>query len=462
MINNITLDKVLVQNIELEEAILGTILVDYKTTDILLSRLKPEDFYKPIHVEIFKSYIRLFNKGIKIDLITTTQDLKENDVEFDPMLLVNISNKVATSYHIESHIDILLNISIKRKITSLGFELTKQGYDITSSGKENLSTLIKEAELLLSRTTTKNTKDFKEIFIDTIKEIENKQGQPLGIPTGFNELDKLTSGLTEPDLTIIAASPGEGKSVLALNIADNVARNYGDVLFFSLEMKTPQLIYRLLSNETNTSVSDIRLGRFEKDINKFQNLYEARFNIFDKGSMAIDELVSICKYEALKKELKLIVVDYLQLLGLGVYATKGSNRNNDIGIISRKLKELAMDLNIPVIALSQVNRDKNRKEYRLADLRESGSIEQDADNVWFIFRPLLHNMSEYNINDSTLQVAPSTTIIQIGKNRLGKIGQIQLTFNGAYSRFENYHDNLEPPIRYDEPSMKPNIGNTPF
>jgi replicative DNA helicase len=198
-----------------------------------------------------------------------------------------------------------------------------------------------------------------------------------------------------------------------------------------------QLMYKLISSEANISVYDVRTGNIPAHFMSSCKIQDAQLTIYDKGDLTLDELISIAKYEAKSKDIKMIIIDYLQLLGLGIYAKKGQTRENEVSTISRKLKQLAMTLQVPVIALSQLNRDKTRKTYRLHDLRESGAIEQDADNVWFIFRPNIHDMDEYNLGNEKIQCNERTAIFIVEKCRLGETGQIEMRFNGACSRFED-------------------------
>lgn len=426
---------------EIEEAVLGALLVDYKTSDIVLTNIVPDDFYSTENKEIYESCLRLYKSGIGIDVISVFEDLKRNSSKVDTTLLVDITNKVASTAHIEYHVQLLRDVSIRRAASHFGHKIIQEVADNNKSGKELMSEYMAEAEKILSRTNLKETKTFKERFIKVLQDSKENNGKPIGIPTGFVTLDSFTSGLCAPDFTVLAAGPGEGKSTLALNIAKNIGLNSGDVLLFTLEMKTEQLIYKLVSDETNNPVLNVRRGDLPHEFLNSCNYYNARLHVFDKGGMSIDELISISKYEAIEKNVKCIIVDYLQLLSVGMYAKKGHSRNDEVTIISRKLKELAMALNVPVIALSQVNRDKNRRTYMLPDLRESGAIEQDADNVWFIFRPTEHNMDTYKIGQEEINCDIETAILIIAKNRLGDTGQIEMKFKGQFSRFEDLNNN---------------------
>lgn len=222
-----------------------------------------------------------------------------------------------------------------------------------------------------------------------------------------------------------------------LNIAKHISTNYGDVIIFSYEMKERQLIWKLMSDDLSMSVKEIRLGKFDKDYISKTKIYNAKLHIYDKGSITIHELCSIAKMQVKKLDLKVIIVDYLQLVKIGNYHRKISNKGDEVGVISNQLKQLAMELNIPIIALSQVSRDKNRKRYRKEDLRETGAIEQDADNIVMIFRPVEHDMDEYFIGKQKIECNSNTAIINIEKCRLGDTGEFVMKFNGRCSRFED-------------------------
>ena len=303
---------------------------------------------------------------------------------------------------------------------------------------------------MLGRLVKNNTISFKNQYLEVLKSLGTKGSEFLGLTTGFKSIDFLTSGLCAPDLTVLAAGPGEGKSTFALNIAHHIALNEGKVLFFSYEMKANQLIYKIISNETNTNVLDVRKGNLSDGYEHKCTSSNAILKIFDNGSMPIDEIISTCKYENLYEPVKLVIVDYLHLIPLGIYASKGQTKNDQIGIISRSLKQLAMSLNIPVLALSQLNREKDRKTYKLHDLRDSGNIEQDADNVWFIWRPAKHDKETYLLNGKDIECDNETAIFIIEKNRLGKTGEFEMKFIGEYSRFEDLNND------------KSNVKNLPF
>lgn len=430
---------------ELEEIILGSILIDTRVIDTAMANLMPEDFYNNANKTIFQGITNLYTKGISVDIITLNEELKRmqeiENVGGVPYLMV-LTDKVASTVHFESHVGYLVDVSLSRQILINANNTTKEVVGGAKTGKELIGEVINTMNNLMSRVSLKKAMSFKDKFIEILKKLTSGEQDMLGVSTGFMLLDKHTGGVAAPDLTIIAGQSGEGKSTLALNIAHRVALTEGQVLFFSCEMKEEQLIYKLISNECNTSVMDVRKGNIPSGIEQYIKSTEANLKIFDRGDFAIDEIVALAKYESSEVETKLIVVDYLQLVSPGIYAKKGQTRNDEVAIVSRKLKALAMALNVPVIALSQVNRDKRRRTYQLADLRDSGAIEQDADNVWFIFRPKVHDMDSYMLNGTEVSCEDNDCFVIIEKNRLGETGELRMKFLGEFSRFEDCEESV--------------------
>lgn len=423
---------------EIENVVIGSILMDKHTVGIAFTNLVPEDFAKPENNILFNAFLRLYSDGKPIDMVTTIEDIKINKEPDCVAHIFHCTNIVSSTANFEYHVNILKNRSIKRNLGLLGQKI------MIDSSKENLQGIDMVLEIsqiasdLLNRIHTKKVLTFKEIVIATIDEsLRQDEKTTLGIKTGFQKLDQIMGGFSEPDFILIAAGPGEGKSTFALNIAKNMSLNGNDVLFFSLEMKEKQLIWKLLSDELNTSVMDVRLGRFNASHGLKTELTRAKLNIYDKGGISIDEICSIIKTEKKQKDIKIVFIDYLQLISLGTYHRKITNRNDEVTIISNKLKQLALSLNIPIVALSQLNRDKTRKRYMMSDLRDSGSLEQDADAIIFIFRPSEHNMDTYNLDGQIISCNDQTAFINIDKCRLGQVGEFEMFFNGFCSRFEN-------------------------
>ena len=441
-------------NIDLEENILGTMMSYNTLHDLLFLNLVPDDFYKDKNKLIYSVALAMFRNNQPIDFVTLTENLRLRNKIFEAggiNYIIDLSNKISSivTANWEYHIKLLKNTAIARGALSL-FNLKIQNiYEYDKPGNEILIDTVAELENLINRSNVQKNISFQEKYIEVIKNLENQSGGMVGLHSGFYDLDNITGGICAPDLTILAAGPGMGKSTFALNIANHVALNLGKVLYFSYEMKEEQLIHRLMSNDLNIPLIEIRKGNIPANALSNCKSYKADLKIYDKGSIPLEEIAFTAKYENMSNDVKLIVIDYLQLVPAGIYSKKGQTRNDEIGIITRKLKELAMELNVPIIALSQVNRDKHRKTYVLADLRDSGNIEQDADNVWFVFRPSEHNMDTYSIGDDIIDVDFETAILINAKNRQGQTGEIEMKFIGKYFRFEDlnvHQENIADPL----------------
>lgn len=432
-----TPDYIAESNTELENVIIGTILMDRNCLDLVFTNLIPEDFTGKNSL-IYNSCLRLFTAGRSIDMITILEDMKQNNESHEIKHILYCTNLVASSANIESHIHYLKNQSLKKQLSLVAAKTLQNSirYDLTAF--DILSDISTSIEQIKSRTTLKKPQTFKEVVISTIDEALNNQGSDtLGLKTGFEKFDNILSGFCAPDFTIIAAGPGEGKSTFALNISKHVAMNEADVLFFSLEMSEKQLIWKLLSDELDLPVNHVRRGIFDPGHAMKTQLTKARLHIYDRGGITIDDLCGIVKMELKTKEIKIVFIDYLQLVRVGNFGRKLSNRNDEVTVISNKLKQLAMETSLPIVALSQLNRDKTRKRYGKHDLRDSGALEQDADNIIFIFRPFEHDMTEYALGNELINCDETTAIINIDKCRLGQTGEFQMIFNGACSRFED-------------------------
>ena len=423
---------------EIENIVIGSILIDRNVTDIALTNIIPIDFEIPANHDIFNSVMRLYSNGRPIDMVTVIQDMKANKEHDQLQHILKVTNLVGSTANFEAHVMILKNKSIKRQLSYLGQKLISDATKEEIEAIEQTLSLIENANNILSRIDIKKVITFPELVIKTIDEsLSRTDNDKLGLLSGFEKFDNITSGFCAPDYSILAAGPGEGKSTFALNVAKNISLSENEVLYFSLEMKDYQLIWKLLSDELNIPVMDVRKGRFEASHSLKTALIKARLNIYDKGGITIDELVSISKTKKKEKDIKIIIIDYVQLVTVGMQGRKVNNRNDEVTIISNKLKQLAMELNIPILVLSQLSRDKNRTRYTKSDLRDSGSLEQDADNVLFIRRPYIHNQLSYDIGMETIQCNEMTAILTIDKNRLGVTGEFEMRFNGMCSRFED-------------------------
>jgi replicative DNA helicase len=437
------------QAIDLEEVVLGAMMIDKKGVDEVIDILHSDVFYKEAHQHIFEAIHTLFENSEPIDLLTVSTQLKKDqklDKSGGEFYLVQLTQKVSSSAHIEFHARIILQKYIQRSLIKISTEIINDSYDETTDVFDLLDT----AESKLYEVTQGNLKRSSEtaqsLVIQARKRIEdiaNKEGLS-GIPSGFSKVDKLTSGWQPSDLVIIAARPGMGKTALTLSMARNIAVEHNiPVAFFSLEMSSVQLITRLISSETGLSSEKLRTGNLEKheweQLNvKVKGLEKAPLFIDDTPSLSIFDLRAKARRLSSQHGIKLIMVDYLQLMTAGG-SQKGGNREQEISTISRNLKALAKELNVPVIALSQLSRAVETrggsKRPLLSDLRESGAIEQDADIVSFIYRPEYYKIDEWDDEERTPTAGQAEFIV--AKHRNGGLDEIKLKFVGHLGRFEN-------------------------
>ncbi len=451
--------KIPPQAIDLEEVVLGAMMIDRKGVDEVIDILSAEVFYKDSHQHIFEAIHLLFENSEPVDLLTVSSQLKKNrklDAAGGEFYLIQLTQKVSSSAHIEFHARIILQKYIQRSLIKISNEIIEDSYDETT----DVFDLLDSAESKLYDITQGNIKRSSEtaqhLVIQAkkrIEEIANKEGLS-GIPSGFTKLDKLTSGWQPSDLVIIAARPGMGKTALTLSMARNIAVEHNiPVAFFSLEMASVQLITRLISSETGLSSEKLRTGNLEKheweQLNvKVKGLEKAPLFIDDTPSLSIFDLRAKARRLASQHGIKLIMVDYLQLMTAGG-SMKGGNREQEISTISRNLKALAKELNIPVIALSQLSRAVETrggsKRPLLSDLRESGAIEQDADIVSFIYRPEYYKIDEWDDDDRTPTAGQAEFIV--AKHRNGGLDEIKLKFIGHLGKFENL-DSFDYPAEF--------------
>ncbi len=437
------------QAIDLEEVVLGAMMIDKKGVDEIIDILHHEVFYKEAHQHIFEAIYTLFQNSEPIDLLTVSAQLKKEkklDIVGGEFYLIQLTQKVSSSAHIEFHARIILQKYIQRSLIRISSEIIEESYDEGT----DVFDLLDNAEAKLYDITQGNLKRSSEtaqsLVIQAkkrIEEIANKEGLS-GIPSGFSKVDKLTSGWQPSDLVIIAARPGMGKTALTLSMARNITVEHNiPVAFFSLEMSSVQLITRLISSETGLSSEKLRTGNLEKheweQLNvKVKDLEKAPLFIDDTPSLSIFDLRAKARRLASQHGIKLIIVDYLQLMTAGS-SQKGGNREQEISTISRNLKALAKELNVPVIALSQLSRAVETrggsKRPLLSDLRESGAIEQDADIVSFIYRPEYYKIDEWDDEERTPTAGQAEFIV--AKHRNGGLDEIRLKFVGHLGRFEN-------------------------
>ena len=459
--------KVPPQAIDLEEAVLGAIMLEKDALAAIIDVIRPEAFYKDSHKTIFNSISRLFAKGEPVDILTVTNELKftgELEIAGGPFYIAQLTNRVASSANTEFHARIILQKFIQRELIRISSEIIKDAYEDTTDVFQLLdkaeSQLFSVGETNLRR----NYLDMHSLIKDAVKNIETaktKPGQFSGLPSGFTELDRITSGWQPSDLIIMAARPGMGKTAFVLTIARNiVVEHHAAVAVFSLEMSSVQLVTRLISAEAQLPGDKLRRGdlkdyEWEQLNSKINNLIDAPLFIDDTPSLSIFELRAKCRRLKAQHDIKLVIIDYIQLMSAGMDRS-GGNREQEISAISRALKSLAKELNIPVIALSQLNRSveqRPNKKPLLSDLRESGAIEQDADMVLFIYRPEYYNQTTNEAGDSTIGQAE----ISIAKHRNGALAEVKLQFISKYAKFVDYEENtysspagLAPNAQFDD------------
>lgn len=431
------------QNLEAEASLLGAILIDADALVKIADVVSVDDFFDPRHQRIYEAILALYERRSPIDVLTLADQLKGNgflDMIGGPAYLTELTNFVPTATHVEQYADIVAQKAMRRRLIKTSQELTTLGYDESKALRE----LIEEAETRLFQVSQQQVKQsiisleaiLAESF-DRLDELHKDKGRLRGIPTGFKDLDDVLAGLQRSDLFILAARPAMGKTALVLNLAHNVAVLAKEpVLFFSLEMGKEQLVDRLLSMESGVDAWALRTGNltdqdFEKIGQAMGTLSEAKIYIDDTPGITVSDLRTKARREAHQHGLGLIIVDYLQLMSGGSRFGGSDNRVQEISEISRGLKLVARELNVPVIALSQLSRSvENRSPQipQLADLRESGSIEQDADIVAFIYREEYYNPETENKNITT---------ILIKKHRNGPTANVDLFFDTAKQKFRS-------------------------
>jgi len=460
------------QVLDLEEAVLGAMMIDKKGVDDVIDILQPDAFYKEAHKHIFEAIVQLFTETQPIDLLTVSAQLKKNaklELAGGDFYLIQLTQKISSSAHIEFHSRIILQKFIQRSLIRISTEIIEDSYDETT----DVFDLLDRAESKLYEVTQGNIKRSSEtaqsLVLQAKKRIEEIAGQEglSGVATGFDKLDKITSGWQPSDLIIIAARPAMGKTAFVLSMARNMAIDFGmPVALFSLEMASVQLITRLISSETGLSSEKLRTGKLEKHeweqlSTKVKNLEKAPLFIDDTPSLSIFDLRAKARRLVSQHGIRIIIVDYLQLMTAGGNGKGGGNREQEISTISRNLKALAKELNVPVIALSQLSRAVetrgSSKRPLLSDLRESGAIEQDADIVSFLYRPEYYKIDEWDDDEASPTAGQAE--IMIAKHRNGSIENVRLKFIGHLGKFDNLEDYSG---GYDDLPSSMNQDDNPF
>lgn len=432
-------DRVPPQNLEAEQAVLGAILLDSVTVITVMEMLRPEDFYREAHRLIYESMIDLNGDNEPIDLITLTTRLQSKQQLEEVggiQYITQLASAVPTAANVQYYARIIEEKAMLRRLIRTATEIVTNGY----AGAEDVQNLLSEAEQrILEISNRKSGTGFvaiKDVLMEVFERVEtlyNQRGGTTGIPSGFPDLDKMTSGFQRNDLIIVAARPSVGKTAFALNVAQNVAvRAKETVAIFSLEMSAAQLVQRIICAESNVDAGRMRTGHLEGDdweklTMAIGTLSEAQIFIDDTPAITVADIRAKCR--RLKKEhgLGMILIDYLQLIaGRG---KAGENRQQEVSEISRTLKQIARELEVPVIALSQLSRGVEQRQDKrpmMSDLRESGSIEQDADIVAFLYR------DDYYDKESEKK---NIIEIIIAKQRNGPVGTVELVFLKNFNKF---------------------------
>ena len=441
------------QAVDLEEAVLGAIMLEKDAVIAVMDILKPESFYKEAHKKIFQAIIDLSQKHEPIDILTVTETLKKNgqlEEVGGAVYITQLTSRVASAAHLEFHARIVTQKYIQRELIRVTSEIQAKAFDDSQDVDELLDfseqELFEIAEGNIKKETVKLSKLIQEA-INQIEEASKREDNLSGVPSGFTKLDRITSGWQNSDLIIIAARPSMGKTAFVLSMARNIAVDHRrPIAVFSLEMASLQLTNRLIVSETELPADRIRNGRLEPweweqlDI-RIKNLVEAPIFIDDTAAISIFELRAKCRRLKNLYDVQVIVIDYLQLMS-GNTDNRGS-REQEVSNISRSLKGIAKELNVPIIALSQLNRSvelrSGSKKPQLSDLRESGAIEQDADIVIFIHRPEKYGMDVDESGNSLKGIAQ----IIVAKHRNGAVGEITLKFKEEFAKFSDL-DAVEP------------------
>lgn len=469
--NVMAFGRVQPQATQLEEAVIGAIMIDKDALAVVINILKPESFYKPQHQLIYKCMLLLFEKTQPIDLLTVHESLKkagELDNAGGIHYLVELSNKVGSAANIEYHARIIAQKHIQRELIRIGTSTVSGAFDETM----DVFDLLDETERNLYDVTQGNlNRGYESLGALAAKaqkhleEVSQKEEGLTGVPSGFTALDRVTSGWQPSDLIILAARPGMGKTSFVLGLARNAAFDHNmPVAIFSLEMASQQLVTRLLSLEAEIEGTKMRNGRLEpqewtKMHQVIERMADVPIYIDDTPGINIFELRAKCRRLKMHHDIRMIIIDYLQLMS-GRSDNKTGNREQEISSISRALKGLAKELNIPVIALSQLSRAVETrggaKRPMLSDLRESGAIEQDADIVTFIYRP-----DYYELEGGADETVPKGTVeIIIAKHRHGPLDTVQLKFVDKYAKFTELDDFDFTRLRNEMPMpIQNNFGN---
>ena len=437
------IEKIPPHDIEAEQAVIGSMLTDKDAVMLAVEKLRPESFYRDDNRLIFEAMVNLYNRSQPIDLITVKDELESMEL-FDKVggieYLALLPSKVPTTANVDKYIGIVDEKSTLRNLIKAGNEIIELGYDPTANTEDAMNGAEKKIFDLIQNKNQDGMAPIKDVLIENftkLEELYNRKQHITGVPSGFTDLDNMTTGFHGSELILLAARPAMGKSAFALNIAANAALKANTpVAVFSLEMSKEQLVDRILCSEAMVDSNKVRTGKLEEDdwsklAGVVGPLSESNIYIDDTPGISVMDIRTKCRKLKMEHNIGLVIIDYLQLVQ-GSNLRKNGSREQEIAEISRSLKILAKELNVPVIALSQLSRAvEQRPDHRpmLSDLRESGSIEQDADIVMFLYRDDYYNKDS---EDKGL------TEVILAKHRGGSTGMVKLIWMGNYTKFADW------------------------
>lgn len=469
-----TMGKIPPQAIDLEEAVLGALMLEKDALSTVIDILKPEVFYQESHKKIFEAIQQLFQKSKPVDILTVTSELRTLgllEMVGGAYYITNLTNRVASAANIEYHARIISQKYIQRELIRISSEIIQNAYEDTTDIFDLLDHAEKNLFDIAQNNLRRDTQKMDEIIkqsLATLEELRTKTDGLTGVPSGFTALDRITGGWQKSDLVIIAARPAMGKTAFVLSCARNAAVDFKKpVVVFSLEMSSVQLVNRLISGETEIEQEKIRKGNlaeweWQQLHSKIGTLTEAPLLIDDTPALNIFEFRAKCRRLKSQYDIQMIIIDYLQLMH-GKGEGGGGNREQEIGSISRALKSVAKELDVPVLALSQLSRavenrpGQNGKRPLLSDLRESGSIEQDADMVLFLYRPEYYGITEDEQGRSQAGVGE----VIIAKHRNGETGIVPLRFVGKYVKFQDLEEDFAPQNSFSSDSPGAGLAPSP-
>jgi replicative DNA helicase len=443
--------KMAPQATDFEEAILGAIMLEKEALKDAMETLQAKHFYLDNHQYVYECMLDLYNENQPVDILTVTEKLKTKgylDIVGGPYFIAKLTSKVSSAANLQYHAHIVIQKFIQRELIRISGKTISDSYDDGADAFKLLDATEKDLYEVKNDGMKRSYKEISNIINEAISLIEAnvaKKDGLTGVPSGIRNLDFITAGWQKSDLIILAARPGMGKTALALTMLRNAAVDFQKpVAIFSLEMSATQLVTRLIASESGLSSEKLKKGQLEEHEwaqlhSKIQKLAKAKIFIDDTPSLPVFELKAKCRRLHSKHNIEMIVIDYLQLMRGDDTGNKNGNREQEIGYISRSLKGLAKELNIPIIALAQLSRDVEKrggdKKPQLSDLRESGSIEQDADMVGFIWRP-----EYYKLGDQGFDGDPNQGEVIIAKHRNGPTGEAKVRYIANLAKFENWDE----------------------